>query len=344
MSIVWLDSFQSYNGTETLSYGLQGAYAITDDGGNVNLANSGRFSGDRSVAFTYSSNHTNNIVKNIAASAAAAVGVAVNISGYPSSTDLAGLVGFVDTGGNNYVQAVVNSTGVLHIYSTVTDTTLSYTLSLGTWYYIELLFTSGGSGSAHVYVNGTLVGSQTGNYGSNQIQSASFGTRYATFNANNVRQTCGMTMTSAYIANDAASRGDVRVQVSTPSSNSAVSWTPLTGSNYSEVNELPVDGDTSYVYTSTVNNQDLYGVTALTGTPASIKAVQVRTCMRKSDTGSHGACSVISSNGTVVDGATQTLGSSYAFGVDVYEQDPHTSAAWTAAAVDALLIGQKLLS
>ena len=142
----------------------------------------------------------------------------------------------------------------------------------------------------------------------------------------------------------AASLGDLRVQVTVPAANSAVQWTPLAGSNFSEVNELPVDGDTSYVYTSTAGQQDLYTVGSLTGTPSSIKAVQIRTCMRKTDASAHTAASVISSSATVQQGATQSLSSTYQYNADIYEQDPHTSAAWTLSAVNALLIGQKLLS
>jgi len=52
--------------------------------------------------------------------------------------------------------------------------------------------------------------------------------------------------------------GALRLYSLPPTANAGVAWTPLTGTNWSEVNEVPPDNDTSYNSTGAVGAEDQY--------------------------------------------------------------------------------------
>lgn len=61
--------------------------------------------------------------------------------------------------------------------------------------------------------------------------------------------------------------GALRLYALAPTANAGVTWTPNAGTNWSNVNEVPPDGDTSYNSSATVGQLDQY-VYPLTGVPA----------------------------------------------------------------------------
>jgi len=148
-----------------------------------------------------------------------------------------------------------------------------------------------------------------------------------------------------YIFNDQGAapntwQGDVRAVQQMPATDSSVSWTPNSGATrFSRVNELREDGDTSYVSTTGVNNVDQYGVSALAVTPLSIVAVQSKMYVRMDDAGPHTAKSRLTSAGTTSDSANLSLTTNYQWIWQLYATDPHTSAAWSAANLNAVTIG-----
>lgn len=118
-----------------------------------------------------------------------------------------------------------------------------------------------------------------------------------------------------------------------------------TVSNTGNVNQATEDGDTTFVYGSTAGLSDLYNIAQLGATPSSIVAVQTRMCSRKSDTGLRTARVQVKSGATTSNGTTVTMGTSYSYqGAKVDTVDPNTSAAWTAAAVNALSIGVQVVA
>jgi hypothetical protein len=138
--------------------------------------------------------------------------------------------------------------------------------------------------------------------------------------------------------------GDVRTAALFPTSNGTVSWTPLTGSNWSEVNEVAFDGDSSYNYTSAAGNQDILNFGSLVGTVSGILAVAVTGAYRKDDAGTHTLAQQIVSSGTQEAGATISVPGTYVYDTDVFVLDPATGASWTVTGVNALKAGYKLLS
>ncbi len=116
----------------------------------------------------------------------------------------------------------------------------------------------------------------------------------------------------------------------------------ITPDNSLVVSESQEDGDTTYAYTSTVANADLYDIASLTSTPGSIVAVQTRAFMRKSDSGTRSGQLQVKSGTTTVTSTPLLLSSNYQWNSRVDTVDPNTGAAWTGGAVNALRIGPVL--
>ena len=111
------------------------------------------------------------------------------------------------------------------------------------------------------------------------------------------------------------------------------------------VSETLLDALTSYVYDSTPSHADLYNIAAIGSAPASVIAVTTRAYMQKSDAGTRTAAVNLKSGATTVASPTVVLATSgwqWAWRTDV--TDPNTSAAWTAAAVDAAQIGPTVIA
>jgi hypothetical protein len=69
--------------------------------------------------------------------------------------------------------------------------------------------------------------------------------------------------------------GALKLYAIAPTANAAVAWTPLAGTNWSEVNEIPPDGDTSYNSSPNIGDVDQY-VYPLTGVPVNSAIVMVQ--------------------------------------------------------------------
>ncbi len=125
-----------------------------------------------------------------------------------------------------------------------------------------------------------------------------------------------------------------------PSSDSSIQFTPDTvGTNFSRVNETASDEDTSYVQDGTSGQTDLYGYAALGFTPTSVSAIQIVSRVKNPGAGAVNYKNRCSSAGTVSDGTSTVSPSNYNNSRTILNQDPHTTAAWAAAAVDAALFG-----
>jgi hypothetical protein len=139
--------------------------------------------------------------------------------------------------------------------------------------------------------------------------------------------------------------GTMRIDVVKSASDNSVAWTPNSGgNNWSRVSETLVDGDTSYVSSSTPGQQDLYGVSALPVTPATIYGVQRVDFARKTDANPRTLYQTVKSGATTDQGTAKGLLTGYGRLERMLVVDPNTSAAWGAAAVTALLIGPNLAS
>jgi hypothetical protein len=136
--------------------------------------------------------------------------------------------------------------------------------------------------------------------------------------------------------------GDGRVLMLTP--DGAGSSTQLTrggtdtGANFSQVNELP-PSMTQYVSSATVGQRDLYTLSNLGVAVQSVNCVEGVLFAVNSDASGGSIAPTIRSGGTTNEGTATGLSTSAAYVRQLWETDPATGAAWTAAAVDAAELG-----
>lgn len=123
-------------------------------------------------------------------------------------------------------------------------------------------------------------------------------------------------------------------------------WGNLTGvtGNWSAVNNNPAVGDLSYVSSSTVGQEDLFGFPGLTGNPRSIYSVAVKAYGRKTDSGARTINLQTKSSGTDAVGTVSGIAAltGYTWQASVFETDPATGLAWTTAGLNAAVSGVKI--
>jgi hypothetical protein len=214
--------------------------------------------------------------------------------------------------------------------------TSSSAIPSSAWQYIEVEFTRNAStGACNVYANGTQILALTGvNTGAADILVMGF----AALNVSDF-------VDDYYVVSGATKLGEQRVVTIRPDADTAQKdFTADSGTdNYARVNESPVNGDTSYVTANTNDAEDLYTLADLGVTPASITAVQAVVIARKDDAADRGVQTIIHGS-TDTGGTVMGLSTSYAAAVDLYEENPETSAAWTESDVNALEAGMKLVA
>jgi hypothetical protein len=123
------------------------------------------------------------------------------------------------------------------------------------------------------------------------------------------------------------------------------SLTITPGVNALLVSEAQQDAAISYVYSSNPGDADFYGIASIAATPATVIGVTTRAYMQKSDAGTRTSAVQLKSGASTVASPTLTLtpsGWQWAWRMDLV--DPATSAAWTAAAVNAAQIGPRVVA
>ena len=139
--------------------------------------------------------------------------------------------------------------------------------------------------------------------------------------------------------------GDVRVQCLFPNGPGATTgWTPLSGANWQNVDEVPPDGDTTYVSAGTPGTIDTYAMTDLAATTGTVKGVQTVIDARKDDSGTRTIAPVFHIGASDYVGTNQNIMTAYSMFLQPYDTSPATSAAWTVSEVNGLNLGQKLVA
>jgi len=216
----------------------------------------------------------------------------------------------------------------------------------GQWAHIQVkIFISNTAGTVELHLNGQVAANWTATGLNTRNGSANFYANVINWQSNSA---AGEGVDDFYAFNDQTPapntfQGDVHAVKQLPTSDIAISWARNTGSN----NCLAVqqdDGDTTYVSTLTVNATDTYGMTPLSPTPNSIICVQQRYEARMDDAGPHTMNAQFTSGGTTINLPTMNVASTYQFIAQAFPQDPNTGLAWTPTAVNACLLGIKLLT
>lgn len=223
-------------------------------------------------------------------------------------------------------------------------------LANNTWYLVEVHFKMADSGIIQSKINGVLDINYSGDTtpgAETTFNRTCFGFLNASFRYTNtfvddiaINDTSGAT--------DNSWCGDGRVIALTPNANGDSSQ--FVGSdtnstdNYLLVDEVPSDGDTSYVESATVGEKDLYNLTACGLTSVNIARVWIESRAKDTTTGDGTIKLLAKTESTEYESANIDLSTSYAAqkGTD-YTVNPNTSAAWTTTQLDALQVGIKVV-
>lgn len=253
-------------------------------------------------------------------------------------------VAFYDQGGTLQGRLSVGSGNTLFVTRGASSiiATGSVSLTLQRWYYIEIRYkVSNTVGEVEVRIDGVVDINLSG-------ADTQASTTYSSIR--NVRfQTCrypnGVRIDDLYILDTGSGArndflGDCRVDTLFPSSDGTTNdWTPLGGgSNYVEVDDNPPDEDTSYVYSSTDGDIDLYGHEVLSQA-TSVFGVQVSAYLQKDDAGALWARLGVRSGGSNYFGTVEGVGASWAFQKEIFELNPATASDWTTTSINAAEIG-----
>ena len=282
------------------------------------------------------------------------VGFAFNPSQSVSSQ--ADIVNIYDISNKQCSLRINASNGLeFHTFPGGTDTLIASSdagvISINTYQYIEIkvVFSTSSTGSVAVQLNGENVITVTG------IATSSSGNNYA-----NVVGLLGFVGFSGgiylfddlYVCDGSGTvnndfLGDVAVQLLLPngdgSENDFSQVGGTSGENYTSVNEVPPDDDSSYVYSSNPGDIDSYTMTSV-GSPTAIVGVQIVASARKDDSSTRVLALGFGNSSTFDFDDGNSLTSSYLMYTQPYDENPLTSAAWTISDLDDGEIAIKVVS
>lgn len=335
MSIVWMDGFEHYDAVQTGDFPLDTNYS----GSNHSLISlgTGRLDGK---ALTVTSSSIITVSRGVPNVTTMTVGVAIKLGALPSARTV--LLDLTAADGGSRSAVVITASGAIGIITGNSTSTTPFLqtadglITAGNWNYIEVTITAATSatGSASISINGLSVATIS------SVQTASSGTVYGIVSVRLSNSACD----DFYVTNDSTKLGPVHMTLQAASADTTqADWTPSTGtSHFACVDTVPVD-TTTYVSASAASKYDLYALGDLSGTPASIKAVAPLVVAKKDDSGLRTLRTKMKSGTTTSNGAEFPLNTGYAQIMDVYTQNPDTSAAWTASDVNALQVGLEIV-
>lgn len=207
----------------------------------------------------------------------------------------------------------------------------------GGWFYLEVGATiaTGTSGSVTVRVDGspvlTLAGVTTQNSATystmQQLIWGSFG---------------GGSMTHMYLCDNSGTLnnsflGDVRVQTLFPTgAGGTTQFTPVgKATNWQNAATVPPAPATDYNESATVGATDLFALSGLDPTFATIPGINVKGVYLRSTSGTRSMAGVVKSNATTSTGPSFATSTSETQVGAIFQTDPNTGAAWTGAGLAA---------
>lgn len=152
-------------------------------------------------------------------------------------------------------------------------------------------------------------------------------------------------LTDVYVNSGAGFRGDIQVgPYIVPISDGTIQWSESSGGppSYSLVNEVPPDGDSTYVYDYVVDDQDTFSLSTVASLVGEIQAVHLCLFMRKDNEGSRGVKPNV--NGSAPAGApAANLSDSYYYFTYPMDTVPG-GGAWDVATVNSTTFGVEVFS
>jgi len=246
-----------------------------------------------------------------------------------------------------HVEVRLNNNGAIAVYRGATLLASAGVYPGATYHCVEgRIKIHDATGIAHIKVDGDLV------IELNNVDTRNGGT---TGEADNLRLVGGTVGGSIMYADDLALNdttgarnnswvGNGRAALMVPNAaGDKTDLTPSADANWQNVDEVPHDSDTTYNQSATVGHYDLYNLTSVTlESGEAINAVAALAVVKLAAAGDGDAQVGIKT--AAEDWATAVpLGSdAYVMLDKIYEVDPHDSAAWSQAKLDALQVGVKV--
>lgn len=347
MAILAQDSFAAYPDIATTSQGLQSEWMILG-GANQGSMVPGRFGG-QAVKNVGSLNTPFSFGKALyvpgAGNATQTIRFALN---YTTTAHQAGDIMQTRNNGNGgtvVIAAGFNTSDQLYIaVSGSTVYTYPTPISQGSWRSVGIAWTGGVAGWIDLYIDGVKAGGGAHTFsGNTSTLTADF------IQFNNLTANAGFVQAITigdYIHTDSATwLGERWIEPLVPSSNASVAWTPLSGANWTQVKELPCDGDTTYNSTVTAGATDTFGIVSLSTTPLTIENVRVKVAVRKTDATTHNLHAVMKSGAAALsEGPDFAVAGTYLYAHYDLPTDPNTAVAWTPSGVNGSQPGYKLVT
>lgn len=229
------------------------------------------------------------------------------------------------------------------------------------WNSVEVYASIGSAGAFDVHIQGSSVVSATGvlvQYPTppptgKSIRGDLSGFRYRLGSDGSTQGGVSLSIDDFYVCDSATGPGtypcnsflgDVAVYSLRPTANVSVQWTPLAGTNYTEVGTAQFQGDLSYNSASTVGATDVFSFAQLPTSILAVFGIQLTGAYKKLNASAQTVVQSLISGGTTQASAPLAFSLSYAYYSNLYVLDPHTSATWTASSVNLLNAGYTLNS
>jgi len=111
--------------------------------------------------------------------------------------------------------------------------------------------------------------------------------------------------------------------------------------HFDKVNQIPADGDTSFLASKTPGDQDMFNFSPLPilSGNGDVFGIQVNVFAKKDNEGPRQVKPIIDPGVAISVGAALELTTVYRFGISMFQQNPDTSLDWTEAEVDSSKVG-----
>ncbi len=239
----------------------------------------------------------------------------------------------------------INDGGYLVASRTTTDIApyFSRPLLLNVWYHIEVRAkVDDTQGEVEIRVNGNTWGAVNGLDTRNGSTGVVDTVRLLPVNISTANRQ-GVFLADSWVIWDTQGNtnnswiGDAEVMTVFPNADDALgSWVPNTGAAWDAINDAGSDGDTTFIASSTVDDEASFSLGALPVTPEKVLAVASQVVSRKTDSGARSISHGVVSGTEEALSDPASLGVSYAGDSAVFETDPDTGLPWTPAAVAAI--------
>ena len=213
------------------------------------------------------------------------------------------------------------------------------------WYYLEGKLSCTNSSDYEIRLDGETIMSGSGvDLQAQSSAGASIVYLYGGYgNSGNARYD------DLYVCDDQGSNnnnflGEVIVRTLLPSgAGTYTQWTPLSGSNYENVDEESPDEDTTYNETGVLDNQDSFAMGDLPDSGVAIHGVKTRAIANKEGAGFRAMKNFVIVNSSKYNEDKNTLHIDYAVqDGSIIEQNPDDSQDWEVADIDAMEVGVQL--